>query len=104
MSEKPITPGPASVVRPESDSALQAAYKRLELSRFLTLEQAMSEPAYASVIRSLADAIRRRDSAERMAEACANDKLKYRLQFTQDFRDEVRVAIAAREQGAIDAP
>ena len=90
------------MVSPGSEAALQAAYVRLELSRFLTFEQAMSEPAYAIGIRNLADAIARRESVERIAETCAGDQLKYRLEFTQAFRAELRAAMSTREQNAID--
>ena len=42
------------------ESALRAAYMRLQLSARLSLEQVMSDPAYAIGIRNLADAIARR--------------------------------------------
>ncbi len=45
---------------PESISVLRTAYTRLELSRHLTFEQAMSNRAYAIGVRNLADAIARR--------------------------------------------
>jgi hypothetical protein len=93
-----------SMVLPTIESALRAAYARLELSRHLSFEQAMSDPAYAIAIRNLAEAIARRESAERIAGACANDQLNYRLQFTQAFRAELRAAFSEREQGLTDAP
>ena len=52
---------------PESTSVLQTAYRRLELSRHLTFEQAMSNRVYAIGVRNLADAIARRA-------ACGNSK------------------------------
>ena len=50
-------------VNPASESALRAAYRRLELSSRLTFEQAMSDAAYAIGIRNLADALARRHCA-----------------------------------------
>ena len=47
-------------VNPASEAALRAAYRRLDISRRLTFEQAMSDVAYAIGIRNLADAIARR--------------------------------------------
>ena len=88
-----------SVIFPTIESALRAAYARLELSRFLSFEQAMSDPTYAIALRNLAEAFVRRDSAERIAGACANDQLSCRLQFTQAFRAELRAALSGREQG-----
>ena len=63
----------------------------------------MSEPAYAIGIRNLAEAMARREFPERIADACANDHLNYRLQFTEAFRTELRAGISAREQEATDA-
>ncbi len=103
-SEKQGAPGLGSVVFPTIESALRAAYERLELSRLLTFEQAMSDPVYATGIRSLAEAIARRESAERIADAFANDQLNYRLQFTQAFRAELRAVISAGEREAANAP
>lgn len=103
ISEKQITPDGEPAFRLGSESALRAAYMRLELSHFYTFEHAMSEPAYAMGIRNLADAMARRELPERIAAACANDHLNYRLQFTEAFRAELRAAISAREQEAIDA-
>ena len=45
---------------PDSTSVLRKAYTRLELSRRLSFEQAMSNRAYAIGVRNLADAIARR--------------------------------------------
>jgi hypothetical protein len=45
---------------PASESALRAAYRRLELSRRLAFEQALSDRAYAIGIRNLAEATARR--------------------------------------------
>ena len=102
-SDTQIALKPDSMDLPTIESALRAAYARLELSRHLGFEQAMADPAYAIAIRNLADALARRESAERIAVACANDQLNYRLQFTQAFRAELRAALSEREQGAIDA-
>jgi hypothetical protein len=44
------------------ESALRAAYVRLQLSARLSFEQVMSDPAYAIGIRNLADAMARRRS------------------------------------------
>lgn len=55
MRQIPLDLGP--IAYPGSESVLRTAYGRLELSRYLTLEQAMSDPAYAIGIRNLADAI-----------------------------------------------
>ncbi len=49
-----------SAARPETESALRAAYRRLAISRSLSYEQAMSERAYEIGIRNLAEAIARR--------------------------------------------
>jgi hypothetical protein len=45
---------------PGSESALRAAFKRLDISRRLSFEQAMSDPAIAIGIRNLSCAIARR--------------------------------------------
>ncbi len=45
------------------ESALRAAYVRLQLSARLSFEQVMSDPVYAIGIRNLADAIARRRGA-----------------------------------------
>ncbi len=102
-SQKQIALELEPMVSPSSDSALRAAYVRLELSRFLSFEQAMSDPTYAIGIRNLADAIARRESAEQIAAIFANDQANYRLQFTQAFRAELRAAISARNEEAADA-
>jgi hypothetical protein len=49
----------------DSGSVLRSAYTRLELSRRLSFEQAMSNRTYAIGVRNLADAMERRRS-------CAN--------------------------------
>lgn len=54
----PLDLGPIAYMG--SESALRTAYGRLELSRHLTLEQAMSYRIYAIGIQNLADAIVRR--------------------------------------------
>lgn len=46
----------------DSMPGLRSAYTRLELSRRLSFEQAMSTRAYAIGVRNLADAIERRRS------------------------------------------
>ena len=51
--------------QPASESALRAAYVRSELARYLSYEQAMSRPAYAIVIRNLAEALARRAASHR---------------------------------------
>jgi hypothetical protein len=103
ISEEQIAPDLKPGVQPGNESVLRAAYMRLELSRFFTFEQAMSDPAYAIAIRNMAAAIARGESAEKIAEACASDQLNFRLQFTQAFRAELRNYLSAREQEAIDA-
>jgi hypothetical protein len=103
VSQKQTVLDLGPMVSPTSESALRAAYVRLELSRFLSFEQAMADPAYAIGIRNLADAIARRESAERIADIFANDQPNYRLQFTQAFRAELRAVISAREREAADA-
>jgi hypothetical protein len=100
VSEKQIALNLRSAVFPTIESALRAAYVRLELARFLSFEQAMADPVYAIGIRNLAEAIARRDSAERIAHAFANHPLNHRLQFTQAFRAELRASISAREEEA----
>jgi hypothetical protein len=45
---------------PASEAALRAAYRRLELSRRLAFEQALSDRAHAIGIRNLAEATARR--------------------------------------------
>jgi hypothetical protein len=102
VSKTRITHSPGSIVPPASESSLREAYARLELSRFLTFEQAMSDPAYAIGIRNLADAIARRELTERIADALANHQLSFRLQFTQAFRAELRATISAREKEVAD--
>lgn len=57
---------------PESKSGLRTTYRRLELSRHLTFEQVMSNPALAIEIRNLADAIARRGTAGSTTKAHAN--------------------------------
>ena len=49
---------------PASESALRAAYRRLELSSRLTFEQIMSVRAHAIVVRNLAEAIARRRASD----------------------------------------
>lgn len=51
------------MANPENSSALRTAYRRLELSRYLSYEQAMSNPTYAIGVRNLADAIARREAS-----------------------------------------
>jgi len=102
-SQKQIALDLGPMVSTANESALRAAYVRLELSRFLSFEQAMSDAAYAIGIRNLADAIARRESAERIADIFANDQANYRLQFTQAFRAELRAVISAQEQEVADA-
>ncbi len=63
-SEKQIALDLDSMAFPTIESALRAAYVRLELSRILSFEQAMSDRAYAIGIRKLAEAIARRETAE----------------------------------------
>ncbi len=48
------------LANPTQGSTLRAAFKRLEISRSLTLEQAMHDTAYAIGIRNLAEAMARR--------------------------------------------
>ena len=100
--EMQIARVPDSSAEKGSDSVLRAAYMRLELSRFFTLQQAMSDPAYAIAIRNMAAAIARGASAEEIAKACDHDQPNFRLEFTQVFRAELQAAISAREQEAID--
>lgn len=45
---------------PRSESALRAAFHRLDISRRLTFEQAMADRVYAICIRNLAEATARR--------------------------------------------
>ena len=54
------------------ESALRAAYMGLDLSRHLTFEQVMADPAYAIGIRNLAEAMARRRN--RGSVACARAK------------------------------
>ncbi|MCX7140098.1 MAG: hypothetical protein NT123_03150 [Proteobacteria bacterium] len=49
-----------SMVALDTTSVLRSAYRRLELSRRLSFEQAMSNRAYAIGVRNLADAMARR--------------------------------------------
>ena len=103
VSEEQIAFESGAMDAPGDESALRTAYERLELSRFVTFEQAMSERTYATGIRNLADAISRGESPERIAVVSANDELSRWLQFTQEFRAELQAAISAREQEAVDA-
>ena len=48
----------------DGTSILRSAYRRLDLSRRLSFEQAMSNPACAIGVRNLADAMVRRKLAE----------------------------------------
>ena len=98
----PLDLGPTA--QPARESALRAAYLRLELSRYLIFEQAMADPTLAIGIRNLADAMARRGTAESNTDARANHPLNCNLQFTQAFRAELRATIAAREQETADAP
>ena len=91
------------MVFPTIESALRAAYRRLELSRFLSFEQAMSDPTYSIAIRNLAEAIARRESADGIADMFANYQPNFRLQFTQAFRAELRAVISAQDQEAANA-
>jgi hypothetical protein len=50
---------------PTQESTLRAAFGRLEISRRLTLEQAMHDTAYAIGIRNLAEAMARRTKDRR---------------------------------------
>jgi hypothetical protein len=50
-----------------SESALRSAYRRLDISRRLTFEQAMSDAAYAIGIRNIAIARERRFCRSRRA-------------------------------------
>ena len=63
---------------PESEPALRAAYRRLELSNHLSFEQIMSVRAQAIVVRNLAEAIVRRracgDSTRNTSIAAANSE------------------------------
>lgn len=49
----------------DSTAVLRKAYTRLELSRRLSFEQAMSNRAYAIGVRNLADAMARRGAREK---------------------------------------
>ena len=48
------------LANPTHEFALRTAYRRLEISRSLSLEQAMRDAAYAIGIRNLAEAMARR--------------------------------------------
>lgn len=48
------------LTNPATEAAQRAAFKRLDISRRLTFEQAVSDTAYAIGIRNLAEAIARR--------------------------------------------
>jgi hypothetical protein len=98
VSEKQIALELGPMPPPAAESALRAAYARLELSRFLSFEQAMADPAYAIGIRNLADALARRLSAEKITEVCTNQQLNCRLQLTQAYRTELRAAMSLRQQ------
>jgi hypothetical protein len=89
-----------SMSRTQERPFLQAAFERLELSHFLTLEQAMLDPEYAIGIRNLAEALKRWGSAEKIAYALVNRQLDCRLEFTRAFRAELRAVIAAPELSA----
>ena len=102
-SENRIAPNHQLAVAPASHQSLQAAFEKLELSRFLTLEQAMLDPEYAVGIRNLADALVRCGSAEKIADALANGKLDCRLQFTRAFRAELQAVHAPPELAAAHA-
>jgi hypothetical protein len=52
-----LNPGPGTT----SEQTLREAYRRLDLARRLSFEQAMSVPAFAIGIRNLADAQARRE-------------------------------------------
>ena len=72
VSENQIPLNLEPTANPASESAVRAAYKRVELSRNLNFEQVMSNPALAIGIRNLADAIARRRTAGSTAKARAN--------------------------------
>jgi hypothetical protein len=103
VSENRIAVNLEPMVSTGGKPALRAAFERLELSNFLTLEQAMLDPAYAIGIRNLAEALMRWGSAEKIAYALANRQLDCRLQFTRAFRAELRAAIAAPESADVNA-
>jgi hypothetical protein len=63
VSEKQILLDLDPTVHLARESALRAAYVRLQLSARLSFEQVMSDPTYAIGIRNLADAIARRRNA-----------------------------------------
>jgi hypothetical protein len=60
ISAAQIPLGLEPMADPASEAALRAAYRRLELSRRLAFEQALSDRAYAIGIRNLAEATARR--------------------------------------------
>lgn len=72
VSEKQISLTLEPTANPTGESALRAAYKRMELSRYLNLEQVMSNPALAIGTRNLADPIARRETAGTTTKAHAN--------------------------------
>jgi hypothetical protein len=72
VSEKQIPLNLEPTANPAGESALRAAYKRLELLRCLTFEEVMSNRALAIGIRNLADAIARRGTAASTTKAHAN--------------------------------
>ena len=53
------------LANPATEAAQRAAFKRLEISRRLTFEEAVSDAAYAIGIRNLAEAIARRVNRRR---------------------------------------
>ena len=59
----PLDLGP--LVNPTHEATLRAAYRRLDISRSLTLEQAMHDTLYAIGIRNLAEAMERRTKNRR---------------------------------------
>jgi hypothetical protein len=59
-SARQIPLGLEPSANPAAEAAQRAAFRRLEISRRLTFEQAVSDTAYAIGIRNLAEAIARR--------------------------------------------
>ena len=62
--EKQIPLNLEPTANPTGELTLRAAYKLMELSRYLHFEQVMSNPALAIGTRNLADAIARRGPLE----------------------------------------
>jgi hypothetical protein len=74
-SERQIPLDLDPMAHPARESALRAAYVRLQLSGNLTFEQVMSDPAYAIGIRNLAHAMARRRTAASITDARASHQL-----------------------------